>query len=63
MLFTDGPPSNIQDLAAQDSQLLSVASVEGIDVTVKLALAHEELALDLRDMLESQRFAAQPFAV
>ena len=35
-LFTDGPASTIEDLAAQDSQILDVASVEGIDLTRKL---------------------------
>jgi hypothetical protein len=46
-LFTDGPPSSIDDLSAQDSQLLNVASVEGIDVTQKLGLAHGELGVEL----------------
>ena len=41
-LFMDGPISNIDDLAGQDSQLLDVANVEGIDVTRKLALAQDE---------------------
>ena len=46
-LFTDGPISYIEDLAAQDSQLLNVASVEGIDVTQKIAIAQDEVAMDL----------------
>jgi hypothetical protein len=46
-LFTDGPASTIEDLAAQDSQVLDVASVEGIDLTRKLALAQEAVAVDL----------------
>jgi len=46
-LFTDGPPSSIKSLTGIDSQLLNVASTEGIDVTHKLELAHEEIALDL----------------
>ncbi len=46
-LFTDGPISCIEDLTAQDSQLLSVASVEGIDTTQKSAIAQEEVAMDL----------------
>jgi hypothetical protein len=50
-LFTDGPPSSIDRLAALDSQLLSVASTEGIDVTRKLELAHEEVGLDLHALL------------
>jgi hypothetical protein len=46
-LFTDGPISSIEDLTAQDSQLLSVASVEGIDVTQKTVLAQEQVAMEL----------------
>jgi hypothetical protein len=46
-LFTDGPISGIEDLTAQDSQLLNVASVEGIDTTQKMALAQEEVAMEL----------------
>ena len=42
-LFTDGPVSSIDDLAAQDTQLLDVANAEGIDVTRKLGLAQDEL--------------------
>jgi hypothetical protein len=52
-LFTDGPPSSIEDLAAQDSQLLTVANVEGIDVTQKLGLAHDELGMELCAALSS----------
>ena len=51
-LFTDGPVSAIDELAEHDSQLLNVATVEGIDVTTKLKLAQEELALELDAMLE-----------
>ena len=50
-LFTDGPPATIEELAAQDSQLLNVANGEGIDVTQKLALAQEELGLELTTIL------------
>ncbi len=46
-LFTDGPPSCIDDLSAQDTQLLDTANTEGIDVTQKLRLAHEDLAMQL----------------
>lgn len=46
-LFTDGPISSIEDLTAQDSQLLNVASVEGIDTTQKMAIAQEEIAMEL----------------
>jgi hypothetical protein len=51
-LFTDGPVSTIGELAEHDSQLLNVATVEGIDVTTKLALAQEELAVELDTLLE-----------
>ncbi len=37
----------MESLAGLDSQLLSVASTEGIDVTRKLELAQEEIGLDL----------------
>jgi hypothetical protein len=50
-LFTDGPASTIEDLAAQDSQVLDVASVEGIDLTRKLALAQEAVAIDLEAVM------------
>lgn len=60
-LFTDGPVSNLEDLIAQDSQLLGVATVEGIDVTRKMALAQEEVGLELITLLNRLRFVDQPF--
>src|SRR5690242_13287436 len=50
-LFTDGPPASMEDLSAHDSQLMSVASAEGIDVTAKLAVAHEAIGIELAGML------------
>src|SRR3569832_705274 len=50
-LLTDGPASAIEDLAAQDSQLLNVASAEGIDLTAKLALAQETVGIELEGLL------------
>ncbi len=50
-LFTDGGISTLEDLKAQDSQLLDVASIEGIDVTQKLNLAETELSLELEMLL------------
>jgi hypothetical protein len=50
-LFIDGPVSSMEDLTAQDSQLLNVASIEGIDVAQKLALAQDELTLELNALL------------
>ena len=41
----------MEDLTAQDSQLMSVASTEGIDVTRKSALAQEEVALEIATLL------------
>lgn len=58
-LFTDGPLSSIEDLTAQDSQLLNVANVEGIDVTQKLTLAQEQLALELITLLDRMTFVNQ----
>lgn len=60
-LFNDGPISGLEDLTAQDSQVLDVASVEGIDVTRKMASAQEEIGLELVTLLNSLRFADQPF--
>lgn len=50
-LYRDGPISSIEDLTAHDSQLLSVASTEGIDLTQKVALAQDELELELCGLL------------
>jgi len=60
-LFTDGPISELDDLVAQDSQLFDVAAGEGIDVTRKMALAQDELGLDLVTMLGRLSFVDQPF--
>jgi len=50
-LFTDGTISTLEDLTAQDAAVLDVASVEGIDVTRKIALARDELAMELTTLL------------
>jgi hypothetical protein len=60
-LFTDGPISCIEDLTAQDSQLLNVASVEGIDTTRKIAIAQEEVAMELTGALRRFGYADQFF--
>jgi len=59
-LFTDGSVSGLDDLIAQDAQLFDVASVEGIDVTRKMALAQDELGLQLVTMLGRLTFVDQP---
>ena len=46
-LFTDGPMSTLDQLAAEDTAVLDVASTEGIDATAKLSLAQEELGVEL----------------
>ncbi|MGD0771590.1 MAG: hypothetical protein ABSC05_02090 [Candidatus Solibacter sp.] len=51
-LFTDGAIASIEELSGHDTQLLSVATVEGIDVTRKLALAQEELGIEVAGLLE-----------
>jgi hypothetical protein len=50
-LFTDGAVASIEDLRGHDTQLLNVATVEGIDVTRKLALAQEELCIEVAGLL------------
>src|ERR1019366_6653507 len=50
-LFTDCAVTSIEDLRGHDTQLLNVATVEGIDVTRKLALAHEELCVEVAGLL------------
>ncbi len=46
-LFTDAPISTLDQLAAQDTAVLNVASTEGIDATAKLTLAQNELGAEL----------------
>jgi len=60
-LFTDGLVSGMEDLTAQDTQLTTVANVEGIDVTQKLALAQEELEIDIITLLRGSRPAEEAF--
>lgn len=60
-LFMDGPVSRIEDLMGQDSQLLEVARVEYIDVTKKLALAQDEMAVELNTLLTRLSYTEQPF--
>jgi len=46
-LFTDTVISTLDQLAAQDTAVLDVASSEGIDVTAKLSLAQTEIGAEL----------------
>ncbi len=50
-LLTDGPLSTLEDLTGHDSQLLEIANVEQIDVGRKLALAQEEVEIELTSLL------------
>ena len=54
-LYMDGPVSTIEDLRAEDSQLNAVASIEGVDVTQKLALAKEDVGFDLERLLDGKQ--------
>src|SRR5215469_15872912 len=60
-LFSDGFISCIEDLTAQDSQLADVASVEGIDVTKKLSLAYDQLAMELTGLIARSTVASEQF--
>jgi hypothetical protein len=60
-LFTDGPVSSIEEMTARDSQLLTVANVEGIDVAQKLTLAQDEIALELNTLLTRLTYVNQLF--
>ena len=50
-LLTDGTISSIEDLNGYDTQLLTVANTEGINLTQKLALAKEEIILEVSGLL------------
>jgi hypothetical protein len=54
-LFTDGAVTSIEDLRGHDTQLLNVATVEGIDVTRKLGLAQEEICIEVAGLLGQMR--------
>ena len=55
-LFTDGAPSSLEELRGYESGLYDVASIEGIDLSQKLVLAHQELGVELT----ARFFAEQP---
>jgi len=60
-LFTDGAISSIENLTDQDSSVLEVSNVEGINLTTKLALAKEEIGIDLTSLF--QRYRTNTFPV
>jgi hypothetical protein len=53
MLFTDSPAIAIEDLADHETVILETASTEGINLTVKIVLATNEVGLEL----QSRNFA------
>src|SRR6267378_3798937 len=57
-LFTDGPISTTDQLVAHDSSVLDVSNGEGIDLTAKLALAQEELGVQLGATLAGTRLSS-----
>jgi hypothetical protein len=48
MLFTDSPAVSIEDLADYETGILDTAASEGINLTVKIALAINEVGLQLQ---------------
>lgn len=54
-LFTDGNISTLENLSGEDSGILDVANTEGIDLSLKLALAQDELAIELGSWLARSR--------
>lgn len=59
-LFTDGPISTTEDLRAYESSILEVAHSEGIDLTIKLAIAKREVGLMLMKFLSDESGASAP---
>jgi hypothetical protein len=53
-LFTDDSISTIEELLGYESAILDVAKTEAIDLTKKLTLAQEELAVELEALLARQ---------
>ena len=48
MLFTDNPAIEIEDLADYETAILDTALIEGINLTVKIRLAINEVGLQLQ---------------
>jgi len=58
-LFTDGLISTIEELLRYESAILDVAKIEGIDLTTKLKLAEEEIAVELHTFLARVNYTTQ----
>src|SRR6266699_3210950 len=48
MLLTDTPPIEIEDLGDHETSILDTASTEGINLTVKIGLARDEVGLQMQ---------------
>ncbi|MBM3810480.1 MAG: hypothetical protein FJW20_02475 [Acidimicrobiia bacterium] len=53
-LYTDSNITGFSDLQAYDSAVLEVARIEGVDLTSKIAVADQEIALELQAFLLQQ---------
>jgi hypothetical protein len=58
MLFTDGNLASIDDLKEYESAVLQTASIEGIDITAKLKLAHRGIGFEIATYLGRHGFSA-----
>jgi hypothetical protein len=56
-LFTDAPISTLEQISAQDTGVLDVASTEGIDASAKIKLAQEELGVELSSAISRSAFS------
>jgi hypothetical protein len=59
-LFMDKTAVTIDELTRHDSNLLEVSRVERVDLTAKLALAHDELEVDLTAIFDRARNNTTP---
>ena len=55
-LFVDGPAVIVDSLTEYDSNVLGVAASEGINLTVKIQLAQEQMYLDINSWLRRTLF-------
>jgi hypothetical protein len=57
-LFTDGNVASIEDLRDYESSILQTASVENIDISAKLKLAHRGIGFEIATHLAQHGFKA-----
>ncbi len=58
-LFVDGPIVTVDLLAQYDSNVLDVSVAEGINLTTKILLAHEEMHLELQRLIRRSEFCSE----